>query len=82
MLSVLEDAAKMMGLSPDEYALCSNTPKEELKVAIPVEMDDGHIEVFRGAIAFNIPPSEVLTKAVSVSIRTRTSTKSRRLPLG
>ena len=80
MLSVLEDAAKMMGLSPDEYVMLKY-PERELKVAIPVEMDDGHIEVF-GAIAFNIPPSEVLTKAVSVSIRTRTSTKSRRLPLG
>ena len=47
MLSVLEDAVKMMGLSPDEYVMLKY-PERELKVAIPVEMDDGHIEVFEG----------------------------------
>ncbi len=80
MLSVLEDAAKMMGLSPDEYVMLKY-PERELKVAIPLKWMTVTSK-FSRAIAFNIPPSEVLTKAVSVSIRTRTSTKSRRLPLG
>ena len=47
MLSVLEDAATMMGLSPDEYVMLKY-PERELKVSVPVEMDDGHIEVFEG----------------------------------
>ncbi|NJD04459.1 MAG: Glu/Leu/Phe/Val dehydrogenase [Ruminiclostridium sp.] len=47
MLEVLEKAAKMLGLEEREYAAVKYTERE-LKVAIPVEMDDGGIRVFEG----------------------------------
>lgn len=47
MLEVLEKAAGMLGLKEDEY-VCVKHPERELKVAIPVEMDDGTIQVFEG----------------------------------
>jgi glutamate dehydrogenase (NAD(P)+) len=47
MLEVLEKAAKMLGLEEKEYVIVKY-PERELKVAIPVEMDDGSIKVFEG----------------------------------
>lgn len=47
MLMVLDEAAKKLGLSYDDY-VCLRYPERELKVAIPVVMDDGHTEVFEG----------------------------------
>ncbi|MBC7318251.1 Glu/Leu/Phe/Val dehydrogenase [Candidatus Bipolaricaulota bacterium] len=40
-------AGKKLGLSPDLLAIIE-TPERVLEVAIPVRMDDGHIEVFTG----------------------------------
>lgn len=47
MLEVLEKAAKLLGLEEKDYAAVKY-PERELKVSIPVEMDDGSIRVFEG----------------------------------
>jgi glutamate dehydrogenase (NAD(P)+) len=47
MLEVLDKAAMMLGLEEKDYTALKY-PERELKVAIPVEMDDGTIKVFEG----------------------------------
>lgn len=47
MLQVLDRAAGMLGLSESDYVVLKY-PERELKVAIPVEMDDGSVKVFEG----------------------------------
>ena len=47
MLEVLERAAKLLGLPEDDYVVLKY-PERELKVSIPVEMDDGSVKVFEG----------------------------------
>jgi len=47
MLEVLEKAAGFLGLEESEY-ICVKHPERELKVSVPVEMDDGSIRVFEG----------------------------------
>ncbi|OLN29155.1 Glu/Leu/Phe/Val family dehydrogenase [Desulfosporosinus metallidurans] len=47
MLKVLEQAANILGLEENDYVVFKY-PERELKVAIPVEMDDGSIRVFEG----------------------------------
>lgn len=47
MLMVLDQAAKNLNLAPNDYEAIKY-PERELKVSIPVEMDDGRIEVFEG----------------------------------
>lgn len=47
MLEVLEKAAEMLGLEEKEY-ITVKYPERELKVSIPVEMDDGSVKVFEG----------------------------------
>lgn len=47
MLEVLDKAAGMLGLEERDY-ITLKYPERELKVAIPVEMDDGSVQVFEG----------------------------------
>jgi glutamate dehydrogenase (NAD(P)+) len=47
MLEVLDAAAGMLALPESDYAAL-RYPERELKVSIPVEMDDGSIRVFEG----------------------------------
>lgn len=47
MLNVLDQAAEKLGLSYDDYVTARHTERE-LTVSIPIEMDDGHKEVFTG----------------------------------
>lgn len=47
MLQVLEQAAKLLGLEENDY-IALKYPERELKVSIPVEMDDNTIKVFEG----------------------------------
>lgn len=47
MLEVLDRAANMLGLEEKDY-IQLKYPERELKVSIPVEMDDGSIKVFEG----------------------------------
>ena len=47
MLEVLETAAGKMGLAEDDYSFL-RYPERELKVSVPVRMDDGHVKVFEG----------------------------------
>ena len=47
MLSTLEKAAGMLGLEPAEYEALKY-PERELKVSIPVRMDNGSVRVFEG----------------------------------
>ena len=47
MLQVLDNAAKILGLSEDEY-ITLKYPERELKVSVPIEMDDGSVKVFEG----------------------------------
>jgi glutamate dehydrogenase (NAD(P)+) len=47
MLMVLETAAGKLGLKPNEYEAIKY-PERELKVSIPVKMDDGEIRIFEG----------------------------------
>src|SRR5687767_3728607 len=47
MLERLDDAASLVKLDPDVHRLL-RTPRRVLEVAVPVRMDDGHVEVFTG----------------------------------
>ena len=47
MLSVLAETATMMGLPESDYVVLAH-PEREVKVAVPVEMDDGTVRVFEG----------------------------------
>jgi glutamate dehydrogenase (NAD(P)+) len=47
MLEVLDKAAIMLELDEKDYVVI-RYPERELKVAVPVEMDDGSIKVFEG----------------------------------
>lgn len=46
-IEVLEQAAQMLDLERSEYSSLEH-PERELKVAIPVEMDDGSLQTFEG----------------------------------
>jgi len=46
-VSVVDRAAEMLGLKNDDYSIFKY-PERELKVSIPVEMDDGTIKIFEG----------------------------------
>lgn len=46
-LETIEAAAKVIGLDESDYEAIKY-PERELKVAIPVEMDDGSVQVFEG----------------------------------
>lgn len=47
MLEVLEKSANLLGLHENDY-LALKYPERELKVSIPIEMDDGSLKVFEG----------------------------------
>ncbi|GHT11841.1 glutamate dehydrogenase [Bacteroidia bacterium] len=47
MLSVLENAAQRLDLQRKDYEMIKY-PERELKVSIPVKMDDGEVQVFDG----------------------------------
>ncbi|NLC68556.1 MAG: Glu/Leu/Phe/Val dehydrogenase [Clostridiaceae bacterium] len=47
VVSVIEKAAAMLGLGENEYKMFEY-PERELKVSIPVEMDDKSIKIFEG----------------------------------
>lgn len=47
MLEVLDKAASMLELEEKDY-VAIKYPERELKVAVPVEMDDGSVRVFEG----------------------------------
>ncbi len=46
-IEVLEHAAGMLGMERSDYSLLEH-PERELKVSIPVEMDDGTLQTFEG----------------------------------
>jgi glutamate dehydrogenase (NAD(P)+) len=47
MLATLEEAASMLGLKESEYNFLKY-PERELIVSVPVEMDNGEIQIFKG----------------------------------
>lgn len=47
MMSRFDHAAKLLDLDPDLYRVL-RVPNREITIYIPVQMDDGHIEVFTG----------------------------------
>ena len=47
ILERLDDAAKIVGIDDDLHRIL-RTPRRILEVAVPVRMDDGRIEVFKG----------------------------------
>lgn len=47
VLAIMDRAAQMLKLPPNEY-IALKYPERELKVSIPVEMDDGSVQVFEG----------------------------------
>ena len=47
MLSVLDSAAAQLGCTQSDYIVL-RSPERELKVAVPVEMDNGEVRVFSG----------------------------------
>lgn len=47
MLEILDSAAKLLGLEEKDYVTLKY-PERELKVAVPVQMDDGSVRVFDG----------------------------------
>lgn len=46
-LSVLDKAAKAVGMKEEDYVLIKY-PERELKVSVPIKMDDGSVRVFEG----------------------------------
>lgn len=47
VLKVMDEAAALLGYAPSDYDMLKY-PERELKVSIPVEMDDGTVQVFEG----------------------------------
>ncbi len=47
MLNIVDRAAGILGYAPSEYEMLKY-PEREMKVAVPVEMDDGTVKVFEG----------------------------------
>ena len=47
VLSVMDRAAELLGYEQSDYDMLKY-PERELKVSIPVEMDDGTVKVFEG----------------------------------
>ena len=47
VLKVMDEAAALLGYEPSDYDMLKY-PERELKVSIPVEMDDGTVKVFEG----------------------------------
>ena len=47
MLEVLDKSANLLGLKNSDYEIL-RYPERELKVSIPLEMDDGSLRVFEG----------------------------------
>ena len=69
-VAVMDKAAGVMGISEEDY-LTFKYPERELKVALPVRMDDGSLKVS----AYSTARSADLRKAASDIIRTSTSTR-------
>src|SRR5262245_65233199 len=47
MMSRFDNAARLLNLDPDLYKVL-RVPNREITIYIPVQMDDGHMEVFTG----------------------------------
>ena len=47
MMSRFDHAARLLSLDPDLYKVL-RVPNREITIYIPVQMDDGHMEVFTG----------------------------------
>ena len=47
VLATVEKAAEILGLSPKDYEAVKY-PERALRVSVPVRMDDGSVQVFRG----------------------------------
>jgi len=47
MLEIMDKAAQKIGLKEDDY-IALKYPERELKVSIPIDMDDGSMRVFEG----------------------------------
>lgn len=47
LLNVVDRAAGLLGYEPSEYEMLKY-PEREMKVSIPVEMDDGTVKIFEG----------------------------------
>ncbi len=47
LLTTIDEAGEKLGLKKDDYKILEK-PERELKVSIPIEMDNGSIEVFDG----------------------------------
>ena len=47
MMSRFDEAARLLDLDPNLYAIM-RWPNREITVYIPVHMDDGHVEIFKG----------------------------------
>lgn len=93
LLARLDDAAALIGVDPDIHASL-RTPQRILEVAIPVRMDDGHLEVFtgwriqhstargpaKGGIRFHPEVDEAEIKALSADMTFKTAIAN--LPFG
>ncbi len=93
LLARLDDAAALIGVDPDIHASL-RTPQRILEVAIPVRMDDGHLEVFtgwriqhstargpaKGGIRFHPEVDESEIKALSADMTFKTAIAN--LPFG
>ena len=47
VVNTIDNAAKILGYTPDEYETLKHTERE-LRVSVPIEMDDGSVKVFDG----------------------------------
>ena len=71
-------AAERLGLSPDQQLLL-RTPFREVKVSVPVQMDDGSLRVF-AAIAFSTVVHVGRPRAVFAITRRSMPVRCRHLP--
>ena len=70
VLQIIEDCAKACGYERDDYIALAY-PERELKVAIPIEMDDGSIQVLKATVC-SIPRHAALPKEESATTRMST----------
>ena len=73
MLNTLDVAAEKLGYTRSEYEVLRH-PERELKVAVPLQLDNGEV-AYTKVIVANIPHCVVVLKAVFASILILTKTK-------
>ena len=74
MLNTLDVAAEKLGYTRSEYEVLRH-PERELKVAVPLQLDNGEVRVYEGYRCQHSTLRVVVLRAVFASIQIPTKTK-------